>query len=196
MARLKEWRSSDEPDKAGASSGAPPLALGNSWGCRRVRSRGAVAPPGSPDQSSSAPSTSKPMVGEPALQGLQGALSLTRHPVMKPGPRRLASINTVMERSWQVALEEEIQVRHLPSSKVCQKLSAPRKVGRPRRLRSPLEQAAEVANLRAPRLWNPVQSQRGLSPAEIDAVNSLLKFSYHTAFLSEMVLELRTFRDV
>jgi hypothetical protein len=64
----------------------------------------------------------------------------------------------------------------------------------PRRPRSPLEQATEVANLRAPRLWNPVQSLRGLSPAEVDAANSLLKFSYHTAFLSEMVLELRTIR--
>jgi hypothetical protein len=83
-------------------------------------------------------------------------------------------------------------LQHSPSLKVCQKPLVPQKKGRLRRPRSPLEQAAEVANLRAPRLWNPVQSQRGLSLAEIDAVNSLLKFSYHTAFLSEMVLELRT----
>jgi hypothetical protein len=194
LACLREKGSSDEPGEAGASSGAPPLALGNGWGCRRARSRGVAASPGLLDQSSSAPSTSKPMVGEPALQGLQGALSLTRHQVMKPGPRRLASINSVMERSWQVALEEETQVQHPPSVKVCQKLQVPQKIGRPRRPRSPLEQAAEVANLWAPRLRNPVQTLRGLSPAEIDAANSLLKFSYDTAFLSEMVLELRTIR--
>jgi hypothetical protein len=70
----------------------------------------------------------------------------------------------------------------------------PQKVGRPRRPCLPLEHAAEIANLRAPRLWNPVPSMRGLSPAEVDAVNSLMKFSYHTTFLSEMVLELRTIR--
>jgi hypothetical protein len=194
LARLREKGSSDESGEVGASSRAPPLALSDGWGHRKARSRGVAAPPGLLDQSSSAPSTSKLMVGESVHQGLQGALPLTRHQVMKPSPRRLASINSVMERSWQVALEEETQVQIPPSSKVCQKLPIPRKIGRPRRPRSPLEQAAEVANLRVPKLWNPVQSLRGLSPAEIDAANSLLKFGYHTAFLSEMVLEQRTIR--
>jgi hypothetical protein len=107
LASLREQRSSDDPGEAGASSGAPPLALGNSWGHRKACSRGVAAPPGFPDQSSSAPSTSKLTVGESAHHGLQGTLPLARHQVMKPGPRRLASINSVMERSWQVALEEE-----------------------------------------------------------------------------------------
>jgi hypothetical protein len=188
LACLREKGLSDEPGEAGASSGVPPLALSNGWGRRKARSRGVAAPSGLLDQSWSAPSTSKLMIGESAHQGLQGVLPLTRHQVMKPCPRRLASINSVMERSWQVALEEETQLQNPTSSKVCQKQPCPRKIGHPRQPRSPLEQAAEVANLRAPRLWNPVQSLRGLSPAEIDAANLLLKFSYHTAFLSEMVL--------
>jgi hypothetical protein len=194
MARLREKAPSDEPGEAGASSGASPLVLGDSWGYRKLRSRGAVAPPGILDPSSSAPLTSTHMVCELTRQGLQGALPPARHQVMKPGLRWLASINSVMKRSWHVELEEEAQVQALLSLKVCQKSSVARKIGRPRRPRTPLEQAAEVANLHAPRLWNPVQSLRGLSPAEVDAANSLLKFSYHTASLSEMVLELRTIR--
>jgi hypothetical protein len=121
LARLREKGSSDEPGEVGASSRAPPLALSDGWGRRKARSRGVAAPLGFLDQSSSAPSTSKLMIGELAHQGLQGALPLTRHQVMKPGPRRLASINSVMERSWQVVLEEETQVQIPPSSKVCQK---------------------------------------------------------------------------
>jgi hypothetical protein len=92
-----------------------------------------------------------------------------------------------------VELEEEVQA--FLSSKVCRKPSpVPQKIGHPRRPRSPLEQAAEIANLRAPRLWNPIQNLRGLSPTEVDAANLLLKFSYDITFLSEMVLELRTIR--
>jgi hypothetical protein len=65
------------------------------------------------------------------------------------------------------------------------------KIGRPRKPRHPIEEAAETATMNAPRLWEPVQSMRGLSAAKVEAANAILMFSFHTAFLAEIVHQLQ-----
>jgi hypothetical protein len=66
-----------------------------------------------------------------------------------------------------------------------------RKIGRPRKLRHLIEEAAEIAMMNAPRLWEPVQSMRGLSAAKVEAANAILMFCFHTAFLAEIVHQLQ-----
>jgi hypothetical protein len=65
------------------------------------------------------------------------------------------------------------------------------KIGRLRKLKHPIEEAAEAATMSAPRMWEPIQSMRGLSAIEVEAANVTLMFSYHTAFLAEIVLHLQ-----
>jgi hypothetical protein len=45
--------------------------------------------------------------------------------------------------------------------------------------------------MNAPKFWEPIQSMRGLSAVEIEAANAILMFSYHAAFLAEIVLQLQ-----
>jgi hypothetical protein len=69
--------------------------------------------------------------------------------------------------------------------------SGKQKIGRPRKPRHPIKEAAETATMNAPRLWEPVQSMRGLSAADVEAANVILMFSYHTVFLAEIVHQLQ-----
>jgi hypothetical protein len=105
---------------------------------------------------------------------------------MKPGPRRSADISAVMMQAQPVELDES-EVWVVEAQK---KAVGKQKIGRPRKLRHSIEEAAEAATMSAPRLWEPVQSMKGLSVAEIEAANVILMFSYHTAFLAEIVLHL------
>jgi hypothetical protein len=106
---------------------------------------------------------------------------------MKPGPRRSADISVVMVRAQQVELDES----EMWVVEVQKKAVGKRKIGRPRKPRHPIEEATEAATMSAPRLWELVQSMKGLSATEIEAVNAILMFSYHTAFLPEIVHQLQ-----
>jgi hypothetical protein len=106
---------------------------------------------------------------------------------MKPGPRRSADISAVMSRAKQVELDES----ELWVIKAQKKVVGKRKIGRPRKPSHPIEEAAETATMNAPRLWEPDQSMRGLSAAEVEAANAILMFSFHTAFLAEIVHQLQ-----
>jgi hypothetical protein len=91
-----------------------------------------------------------------------------------------------MLRAKQVELDES-EMWVIEAQK---KAVGKRKIGRPRKPRHPIEEAAEAATMNAPRLWEPVQSMRGLSAAEVEAANAILMFSFHTAFLAEIVHQL------
>jgi hypothetical protein len=106
---------------------------------------------------------------------------------MKPGPRRSADISVVMVRAQQVELDES----EMWVVEVQKKAVGKRKIGRPRKPRHPIEEAVETAMMNAPRFWEPVQSMKGLSAAEVEAANAILMFSFHTAFLAEIVHQLQ-----
>jgi hypothetical protein len=106
---------------------------------------------------------------------------------MKPGPKRSATISAVMMRAQPVELDDpEVWVVEAQKKTVSKQ-----KIGSPRKLRHPIEEAAEAATMSAPRLWEPVQSMRGLSAAEIETTNTILMFSYHTTFLAKIMLHLQ-----
>jgi hypothetical protein len=65
--------------------------------------------------------------------------------------------------------------------------------GRLRKVRTPFDLAKEAAHSSAPRIWQPIQSARGLNYDKIQSVNGLIQFSYHTRYLEEIVHHLRQF---
>jgi hypothetical protein len=92
-----------------------------------------------------------------------------------------------MSRAKQVELDES----ELWVIEAQRKVVGKRKIGRPRKPRHPFEEAAETATMNMPRLWEHVRSMRGLSAAEVEAANAILMFSFHTAFLAEIVHQLQ-----
>jgi hypothetical protein len=92
-----------------------------------------------------------------------------------------------MSRAKQVELDES-EMWVIEAQK---KIVGKRKIGRLRKPRHPIEEAAEIATMNAPRFWEPVQSMRGLSAAEVEAANAILMFSFHTTFLAEIVHQLQ-----
>jgi hypothetical protein len=93
----------------------------------------------------------------------------------------------MMSRAKQVELDES----ELWVTEAQKKVVGKRKIGRPRKPRHPIKEAAKTATMNAPRLWEPVQSMRGLSAAEVEVANAILMFSYHTTFLVEIVHQLQ-----
>jgi hypothetical protein len=69
---------------------------------------------------------------------------------MKPGPRRSADISAVMMRVQQVELDES----ELWVVEAQKKAVGKRKIGRPRKLRHPIEEAAATATMSAPDFGN------------------------------------------
>jgi hypothetical protein len=106
---------------------------------------------------------------------------------MKPGPKRFAILSNVMKRAHRVELDElEVAVEEVQGKAACKK-----KIGTPRKPKHPIEQASETTTMNVPRFWEPIQSMRGLLAVEIEAANAILMFSYHAAFLAEIVLQLQ-----
>jgi hypothetical protein len=106
---------------------------------------------------------------------------------MKPGPKRSAAISAMMMQAQPVELDNpEVWVVEAQKKAV-----GKHKIGRPCKLRHPIEEAAEASTMSVPRLCEPVQSIRGLSAAEMETTNTILMFSYHTAILVETVLHLQ-----
>jgi hypothetical protein len=106
---------------------------------------------------------------------------------MKPGPKSFAILLNVMKRAKRVELDElEVAVVEVQG-----KAAGKRNIGRPRKPRHPIEQVAEAATMNTPRFWESIQSMRGLSIVEVEAANAILMFSYHAAFLVDIVLQLR-----
>jgi hypothetical protein len=106
---------------------------------------------------------------------------------MKPGPKRFANLSNVMKRAHQVELDS-LEVAMV---EVQEKAEGKQKIGRPSKPRHPIEQEAQAATINASRVWEQIQSMRGLSAVEVEAVNAIMMFSYHTAFLAEIMLQLR-----
>jgi hypothetical protein len=105
---------------------------------------------------------------------------------MKPSLKSFAILSNVMKRAQRVELDElEVAVVEVQG-----KAKGKQKIGRPRKLKHPIEQAVETTTMNTPRFWEPIQSMRGLSAVEIEAANAILMFSYHAAFLAEIVLQL------
>jgi hypothetical protein len=112
---------------------------------------------------------------------------------VKPGPRRFAKLSKLLAMSS--SSEEECKGKSAcedstsESTKPC--CSWKTKTRRPRKPRTAFELAQEAANCSAPRIWQPVQSAQGFNKSEVQSINGLVQFSYHTTFLEEIVQHLR-----
>jgi hypothetical protein len=111
---------------------------------------------------------------------------------VKPGPRfvKLSELLAMSSSSGEDCNAKLVcEASSVSAGKACD----PRKknTGRPRKSRTAFEIALEAAHYSAPSIWQPVQSAQGFSKSEIQSVNGLIQFSYHTRFLEEIVQQLR-----
>jgi hypothetical protein len=112
---------------------------------------------------------------------------------VKPGPRRFAKLSKLLAMSNTSGegckVKEECEIASVTLDKPCGQRK--KKTGRPRKPRTAFELAQEEAHFSAPSIWQPVQSAQGFNKLEVQSVNGLIQFSYHTRFLEEIVHQLR-----
>jgi hypothetical protein len=112
---------------------------------------------------------------------------------VKPGPRRFVKLSKLLAMSSSSEEECKEMMGCEDSSAEGSRPCGPRKTktGRPRKPRTTFELAQEAAHCSPPRIWQPVHSAQGFNKLEVQSINGLIPFSYHTRFLEEIVQQLR-----